>query len=83
MTDRDKEQVWIFTFGYGQQHEGHYVKFFGTYGEARIKMLREYGTQWGFQYSEEEWENYVKEAESFAERVYGSKDFALIEKELK
>lgn len=83
MIDRDKEQVWIFTFGYGQKHEGHYVKFFGTYSEARNQMREKYGTQWGFQYSEKEWNDYVKEAELIAERIYGSKKFARIEKELK
>ena len=27
----------------------------GTYEEAREKMIRRYGTNWAFQYSEEEW----------------------------
>ena len=48
-------QWWIFTFGSGQPNAGHYVKFYGTYGEARDKMFEKYGIDWGFQYSEEEW----------------------------
>ncbi len=51
-----KEETWIFTFGANQQHAGHYVKFTGTFEEAREKMLQKYGYEWGFQYSEEEWE---------------------------
>lgn len=48
-------QWWIFTFGVGQPNGGHYVKFYGTYSEARDKMFEKYGTRWGFQYSEEDW----------------------------
>ena len=51
-------QWWIFTFGSGQPNGGHYVKFYGTYGEARDKMFAKYGNKWGFQYSEKEWEYY-------------------------
>lgn len=48
--------TWIFTFGLGREHGGHYVKFTGTYGEARDKMIAKYGDQWAFQYSMEEWQ---------------------------
>ena len=52
---------WIFTFGYGQPNAGHYVKIFGTIGEAREEMMSRFGTKWAFQYSEEEWNEYVEE----------------------
>lgn len=46
---------WYFTFGCGQKHAGHYVRIFGTYGEARQKMIDRFGLKWAFQYSEKEW----------------------------
>lgn len=49
-------EYWIFTFGSGQQHAGYYVKIRGTFDEARKKMFEKYGKDWGFQYSEEQWE---------------------------
>ena len=51
---------WIFTFGYGQQHEGKYVRISGTYEEAREKMFKKYRPGWSFQYSEEEWEKWER-----------------------
>lgn len=51
----EREQWWYFTFGCGQKHAGHYVKFFGRYYEAREKMFATFGKQWAFQYSEDEW----------------------------
>lgn len=50
------KEWWIFTFGCGQKHAGHYVKISGTFAEARKKMFEKYGDEWCFQYSEEEWE---------------------------
>lgn len=76
-------QNWIFTFGCGQPHEGYYVKIYGTYSEARKEMIDRYGKQFAFQYTEEEWADWVKEAEERAERIYGDKRFAMIERELK
>lgn len=52
---KKSEEKWIFTFGFGHEHQGHYVTFSGSYGEARQKMCDIYGTKWGFQYSEKEW----------------------------
>lgn len=52
---KEKENYWCFTFGYGQEYAGHYVKVKGTYGEARQKMFDKYGDKWCFQYSEDEW----------------------------
>lgn len=52
----DKEKWYYFTFGAGQKNAGHYVKFFGTYFDARDQMIEKYGYKWAFQYSQEEWE---------------------------
>lgn len=52
----EQEESWIFTFGCGQKHEGHYVKISGSFYEARQKMFDRFGSEWCFQYSEEEWE---------------------------
>ena len=49
------DEYWIFTFGYGQEHAGKYVKIKGDYGKAREKMFKKYGNKWAFQYSETEW----------------------------
>lgn len=83
MADKNERQNWIFTFGCGQQNEGKFVKFFGTFGEAREQMCEKFGNDWAFQYSEEEWNRFVKEAEAKAEKLWGDKRFALVEKELK
>lgn len=56
-----KPEWWFFTFGYGQPHAGHYVRIYGTFDSAREKMFRKYGSAWGFQYSEEEWNNWMAE----------------------
>ena len=55
----NNEKWWIFTFGYGQKYEGHYVKINGTFGEAREKMFDKYGEEWAFQYSEEQWNDWL------------------------
>lgn len=52
----EKEQWWVFTFGYGQEHAGQCVKIRGTFDGARSKMINKYGTKWAFQYSQEQWE---------------------------
>ena len=68
---------WIFTFGTGQPHAGHYVRIYGTFDSAREKMFRKYGSAWGFQYSEEEWNNWMAEkpdyvpAEELLEEIGG------------
>ena len=51
-----RKRWYIFTFGCGQEHAGKYVKIWGTYEEARQKMIDRYGDKWAFQYSEENWE---------------------------
>ena len=45
--EKDKE-CWIFTFGEGHSHPGYYVKIYGSYGEARMKMVEKYGIKWAF-----------------------------------
>lgn len=50
------EEWWIFTFGCGHPHAGHYVKIRGSYSEARKKMVAKYGTRWAFQFALSEWE---------------------------
>lgn len=77
-----ERQNWIFTFGGNKLHEGKYIKIFGTWCEARNEMLVRYGTDWGFQYSEEEWEAYVKEAKEYARKYLGDEKYAIVETEL-
>ena len=57
MTNTDQGQWWYFTFGKGQEHEGHYVKIWGDYLEARQEMISRYGMSWAFQYSQAFWES--------------------------
>ena len=52
----EQEEEWVFTFGYDQPNQGHYVIFSGTYGEARQKMCNKFGNKWAFQYSKKEWD---------------------------
>ena len=59
MTD-EKQQWYVFTFGSGQKHAHRYVKIRGTYEEARQKMVDRYGLSWGFQYSEQERQEWLK-----------------------
>lgn len=54
-----EEQIWIFTFGCGQKHGGHYVKIKGTFSSARAKMIEKFGDKWCWQYSEDEWNKMI------------------------
>lgn len=63
---KPEESWWYFTFGDGQEHEGMYVKIYGTFITARDKMCERYGTEWAFQYSEKKW----KEIEADPERYW-------------
>lgn len=54
-----QEKWWIFTFGTGMPNAGHYVKIFGTYDSARQQMIDRFGLAWGFQYSVDEWADWV------------------------
>lgn len=46
----DPQAEWLFTFGYGQPHEGRFVRIVGTFRGAREEMVRRHGRRWSFQY---------------------------------
>lgn len=51
---------YYFTFGYGQEHEGYYVKIIAeSYSDARETMLMVYGRKWAFQYNEEQFNDFL------------------------
>ena len=52
-------QWFVFTFGDGQPHAGQYVRIWGTYTEARQKMVDKYGREWAFQYTNEQWQDWL------------------------
>jgi hypothetical protein len=56
---------WYFTFMQKQEHKNRYVKIHGTFFEAREKMVKAFGDQWCFQYSEEE---FIPQIEMFGLR---------------
>lgn len=56
--NHNEKQWWIFTFGYGQKHEGHYVKIYGTFDDARQKMFDRFGKDWSFQYTLQDWQDW-------------------------
>ena len=46
---------WIFTFGFGQKHQGGFVRIFARNADdARVEMFAQYGRKWGMQYASEE-----------------------------
>ena len=59
------DNIWIFTFGSGQENEGCCVRIEGTFDEARRKMVNRFGLNWGFQYSAEEWEEFKNDPKRF------------------
>lgn len=61
----DNKKVWIFTFGVGSENRYKLVKIHGTYGEARAKMIKKYGTKWAFQHSEKEWNEWIAEGKDY------------------
>lgn len=58
--EKEQKKWWVFTFGCGQKYEGHYVEFYGTFGQARQQMIKRFGLDWGFQYTREEFDEYAK-----------------------
>ena len=72
----EEKKYWIFTFGSGQLYEGYFVKIFGTFYEARSKMFELFGREWSFQYSEEEWDEWLK---SKPEWIPAEKEFHIPE----
>ena len=55
----NSRQWFVFTFGAGQFNEGKFVKVYGTYSEARQKMVNKYDREWAFQYTLEEWTDWL------------------------
>ena len=56
----EREQYWIFTFGCGQPHYGHYVRIWGTRQSAKEEMIRRHGTKWSMQYTHLDWVEFIK-----------------------
>ena len=54
----EEKQWWKFTFGCGQEHEGMYIKIYGTFDSTRNTMFERYGAEWAFQYNEKEWKDW-------------------------
>lgn len=52
---KETRQWYYFTFGTDHALPHKAVAFYGTYSEARAKMVSEYGDKWAFQYSPSEW----------------------------
>lgn len=75
-------QNWIFTFCGDMPLAGYYIKIYGTYSETRDKMFEKFGDKRGFQYTEEFWNDYVKDAKQYALDTFGDEKYAVIEKEL-
>lgn len=51
---------YYFTFGYGQEHEGYYVKIIAeNHSDARETMSMMYGEKWAFQYDEEQFNEFL------------------------
>jgi len=48
------KEYWYFTFGGCHSTPNAYVKIYGTFSEARQKMINKFGVKWAFQYSEKE-----------------------------
>jgi hypothetical protein len=53
MSDKadDESDVWFFTFGSGQQHQGRYVRIRGRFMQARHRMFEVFGPKWCGQYA--------------------------------
>lgn len=62
-------ETWVFTFGLGQKHAGHFVRICGSFDEARAEMFARYGREWAFQYSEQEWNDWCERAKRYGMRI--------------
>lgn len=59
-----EDKAWFyFTFPAGTQHthSNGYTKAYGTYGSARAQMVKAFGTDWAFQYNEEQFGDQASE----------------------
>lgn len=45
LTEPDREEDWVFMFGHGQKHAGHYVVIPGKLKESRDKMFEAFGAE--------------------------------------
>jgi hypothetical protein len=55
------KQYYYFTFCYGDhEYRNCFIKFYGTYSEAREKMVNRFGIKWAFQYNEEEFKDQIE-----------------------
>lgn len=61
----EEKQWWTFTFGYGQKHEGMYVRIYGTFDSTRKIMFERYGSEWSGQYNERQWRDWESERPSW------------------
>lgn len=52
--NKDIEQDWIFTWGFGHEFPNSFTKIFGTYHSARQGMNKRHGPNWAFQYGSEQ-----------------------------
>lgn len=60
--DQEKEQFWYFTFCMDDDEKRNkYVKFYGTYMDARNKMFAKFGKHWAFQYNAKQIMKSIKE----------------------
>lgn len=51
-------KTFYFTFGGGQRYQGHYQPIMAIDSKrARAKMVEIYGTEWAFDYDEEQWKS--------------------------
>ena len=51
---------WYFTFGFGQEHQNRFIKFFGTRSEAREQMVERFGRKWSMQYCENDFMSQIE-----------------------
>lgn len=49
----EEKQWYYFTFACNSENRNKYVKFYGTYSEAREQMIKYFGVKRVFQYDEE------------------------------
>lgn len=58
-------EEYIFTFGSGQEMEGYCVRVIGkNYSSCRTLMVKQFGTEWSFQYPISEWKEWTKKAKT-------------------
>lgn len=62
----EEKQWYYFTFCQSQRRlKDMYIKFYGTYGEAREQMFENFDSKWAFQYKEED---FIRQIEAYGLR---------------